>query len=226
MINVKIYLSKNAVGAELIGGEFEFALYDSPNLDVPVDTARNNAAGLIELEAEFTHTGEFEYFVKEIEAPQYWIADTEVYPVKIEITDDEGPLEAHVSYPNGLPGFVNRLDHDTCGLVEFPPQFFEKPDRYEFTIEELTESGDGWITDYGKSFKVIVNVEDDGFGNLFALVEYPDGFPTFTNTYKPSVAHIILSACKIAVGADLPPGKFEFGLRDASGTLIATTRNK
>ena len=41
--------------------------------------------------------------------------------------------------------------------------------------------------------------------------------------FKPG--KMIVSACKTAVGAPLPPGRFEFGLFDKDGTLISTARN-
>ena len=67
---------------------------------------------------------------------------------------------------------------------------------------------------------------EDGFGNLIATVEYPEGFPEFVNKYKRRPAHIIISACKLAVGAPLPKGRFEFGLYDSHGKLVATARNE
>jgi len=102
---------------------------------------------------------------------------------------------------------------------------FDTPGVYEYTMEELTKSGDGWKTDDGE-FRVIVTVEDDGKGKLVASIEYPDGEPDFTNTYETQSVEVIIKATKCAIGAELPYEKFEFGLFDESGKLIATAKNK
>jgi hypothetical protein len=70
-----------------------------------------------------------------------------------------------------------------------------------------------------------VDVIDDGYGNLIATMTFPDGFPSFTNTYTTTPSQIIISGIKAAVGAPLPCGRFTFGLYDDEGELIATVTN-
>jgi len=224
-VEFDIFLSKNAVGAELYGQEFEFSLYN--NQGVLRATARNDSSGLVIFHMTFSAPGVYNYSVKETESPHGWDTDDKEYPVIFEIGEDTELHKlyvANVDYPDGLPGFINKLEGEKCRLIEFPELEFDEPGVYEFTLKELTTSGGGWTTD-SREIKVIVRVIDDGFGHLVATVEYPDGFPEFTNKYKAKPAHIIISACKIAVGAELPKGRFEFGLYDSEGKLVSTARN-
>jgi len=111
-----------------------------------------------------------------------------------------------------------------CSSIKFKLTF-DKPGVYEYTMEELTKSGEGWETD-DKKFKVIVKVEDDGKGKLVATVEYPNGEPEFENKYKTEPVEVVIEAKKSAIGAELPCEKFEFGLFDEEGELVATAKNK
>jgi len=223
-INFDIRLSKIAIGAPLYESEFEFGLYD--NSGQKIDSAKNDANGEIKLSAEFDSPGMYKYSVKETDAPPDWETDTKEYPVEFKVSKNPqtGELTVEVEYPDGLPGFINKFKGEKCRLIEFPELTFDEPGFYEFTLKELTSSGGGWTTD-DREIKVIVRVIDDGFGNLIATAEYPDDFPEFINKYKAKPAHIIISACKIAVGAPLPKGRFEFGLYDSDGKLVSTARN-
>ncbi|MCL2499664.1 MAG: hypothetical protein FWE90_04915 [Defluviitaleaceae bacterium] len=223
-MNMNLYMSKIAIGAALVGGEFTFGIFE-PDASTPRYTAKNDKKGLITFPAiHFTATGQFHYIVKEIDGPTDWEKDTAEWPIRIDVTNVQGDLVAAVTYPNGVPVFINKHHNAMCGAFRFPDLTFDKPGVYEYTLKELTPSGDGWTTD-DRVIKVIVTVTDDGHGNLIATVEYPDGFPTFTNIYKTKPTHIIISGCKTAIGAPLPPGRFEFGLFDSEGNLIATTTN-
>ena len=113
---------------------------------------------------------------------------------------------------------------ELCNSIKFKLTF-DKPGVYEYTMEELTKSGEGWETD-DSVFKVIVTVEDDGKGKLVAHVEYPHGEPEFENKYETEPVEVVIEATKSAIGAELPCEKFEFGLFDEKGDLIATAKNK
>jgi len=222
---VKLIVAKNAIGAELEEDFFEFGLFDEAG--AKLQTASNSLSGLVKFDSlMFTREGEYNYTIRETFAPEGWEADTNEYPVHIVITMG-GPtgLTASVSYPEGTPGFKNTFDGEPCSLIEFPEITFNAPGVYEYFLKELTPSGGGWTTD-GKSVKVIVTVIDDGYGNLLATIDYPEGFPKFTNTYTTKPAHIIISATKKAIGASLPCGRFEFGLFDEEDKLIFKTTNK
>jgi len=223
-INSMLLMSKIAVGAPLVGGEFTFGIFEHGHSD-PLYTATNDSKGLIKFtDVQFSATGEYNYTVKEIDAPQDWDADTAEWRIKIVVTNVQGNLVATVTYPDGVPIFVNKHESATCGAFQFPDLTFDEPGTYEYTLRELTESGDGWTTD-DKVIKVIVTVIDDGHGNFVATVEYPDGFPSFTNVYNVTPTRIIISGCKIAIGAPLPVGRFEFGLFDSEGNEIARVTN-
>ena len=111
-----------------------------------------------------------------------------------------------------------------CSSIRFNLTF-DAPGVYEYTMEELTQSGGGWTTDDAE-FRVVVTVEDDGQGNLVASVAYPDGNPIFTNRYGAEPVEVVIHATKRAVGAELPCDRFEFGLFDEEGELVATARNR
>jgi len=222
-VDVKILMSKIAVGAKLVGGEFTFGLFKN---NVELYTAHNDASGLITFPAvHFDEEGEYHYTAKETDAPSGWDVDTTEWPIDIEVTEtSDEHLHAVVTFPDGVPVFVNTHPSPTCGSFIFPELTFTEIGQYEYFLRELTPSGGGWTTD-DREIKVIVDVIDDGHGNLIATVNYPHGFPSFTNTYHTKKARIILSGCKIAIGAPLPAERFVFGLYDEHDKLISTVSN-
>jgi len=223
-IDIMLLMSKIAIGSHQIGGDFTFGIFEQDGSD-PLYTATNDAKGLITFSGiHFENTGEFHYTVKEIDAPEGWETDDREWPIKIDVTNVQGELHAVVTYPQGVPVFVNKYCSAYCGEFQFPDLTFDEPGIYEFTLKELTPSGDGWTTD-DSVIRLIITVVDDGHGNLVATIEYPDGFPVFTNIYKVEPTRVIISGCKIAIGAPLPIGKFEFGLFDSEGKLIAKVTN-
>ena len=223
-IDVRLVMSKIAIAHSLRGGEFGFGIFNQN--DVRLYAATNDRHGLIVFPAvRFSSPGDYHYTVREIFHPPNWEADTRIWPIHITVTQGaDNRLYAIVDYPESTPVFKNMYQCETCGLVEFPELTFNQPGTYEYTLREETPSGDGWTTD-GRLIRVVVTVVPDGHGNLVATIDYPEGFPTFVNTYSANPARIIISACKIAIGAPLPAGRFEFGLFDAAGDLIATVRN-
>ena len=222
--NIMLLMSKIAIGAPLVGDEFLFGIFE-PGEDDPLYTARNDEKGLIRFSnIHFSTPGEYHFTVKEIHAPSGWEKDDREWPIKIDVTHVEGELVVTVEYPEGVPVFVNKRHGETCGLFQFPDMTFDEAGVYHYTLRELTPSGDGWTTD-DRVIRVVVTVVDDEHGHLVATIEYLDGFPTFTNIYRVKPTHIVISGCKIAIGAPLPIGRFEFGLFDSEGRLIAKTTN-
>jgi len=110
------------------------------------------------------------------------------------------------------------------GEVSFPCIKFTEPGVYHFTISEITASGGGWETDPSEYTAVVTVTDEDG--ELVAKVEYPRGFPEFTNEYKPKEVCVSLKAKKIAVGAPLKKGQFEFGVYDKDSKLVAKATNE
>ena len=219
IVELNFYISKNTIGGEVSDGEFSFGLYDSDNN--MIKEATNDANGLVVFENIcFPSIGEYNYTIKEIGGPDCWINDDMVYPVQINILENE----VIVKYPKGTPHFKNIYQSNSCGLIEFGELSFTSPGVYEYFIKEISTSGGGWIID-PKEYLVIINVTDDGYGNLVATASYPDGFPVFINTFKRQTAKYVISAIKKAEGAPLPKGKFIFGLFDEDGSLISTATN-
>lgn len=118
-------------------------------------------------------------------------------------------------------------DKESVGVVNFSPVTFTTPGVYNFTIRELTPSGDGWTTDKSV-YPVIVTVTADQTGQLVARADYPEGKPTFVNTYKCKPcrpAKACLRSEKIVCGACIGKNKFEFTVFDKSGIKVAQVHN-
>ena len=224
-ILVQLIAQKHTLGAAQVGGEFSYELRDST--DAVISSATNNIDGIIVFsEISLDAVGDYSYQIVEIATGGNWDNNLPTsYDVDVTVEEDASSnLVAKISYPGTFPLFVNTYTEPTKGLVEFGSIEYTQPGVYRYTIKELSTSGQGWTTD-GNEFEVVVTVTDDANGNLIPSVSYPDGFPEFTNSYASTSTSIVLTATKLSIGAQLPAGKFEFGLFDSSGTLIETVTN-
>ena len=80
-------------------------------------------------------------------------------------------------------GTVYQAKNDAAGSVAFPALTFAEPGAYVYTISEVNEKQAN-VTYDTATYQVVVNVVDDGQGNLVATVAYDDGAaPTFKNSY-------------------------------------------
>ena len=80
-------------------------------------------------------------------------------------------------------GTVYQAKNDAAGSVAFPALTFAEPGTYVYTISEMNDKQAN-VTYDTATYQVIVNVVDDGQGNLVATVAYDDGAaPTFKNSY-------------------------------------------
>lgn len=80
-------------------------------------------------------------------------------------------------------GTVYQAKNDAAGSVAFPALTFAEPGTYVYTISEVNDKQAN-VTYDTATYQVIVNVVDDGRGNLVATVAYDDGAaPTFKNSY-------------------------------------------
>lgn len=80
-------------------------------------------------------------------------------------------------------GTVYQAKNDVAGSVAFPALTFAEPGTYVYTISEVNDKQAN-VTYDTATYQVIVNVVDDGQGNLVATVAYDDGAaPTFKNSY-------------------------------------------
>jgi pilin isopeptide linkage protein len=109
------------------------------------------------------------------------------------------------------------------GVVDFAPILVEEPGEYYYTIGDISQSGYGWTTDR-RYFPVYVTVTDEG-GKLINTVTYPDGQPTFVNTYKPIPTTASLGGQVKASGGTLTAGEFTVGLFDETGAQVASATN-
>ena len=80
-------------------------------------------------------------------------------------------------------GTVYQAKNDAAGSVAFPALTFAEPGTYVYTISEVNDKQAN-VTYDTAMYNVVVNVVDDGQGNLVATVAYDDGAaPTFKNSY-------------------------------------------
>lgn len=80
-------------------------------------------------------------------------------------------------------GTVHQAKNDAAGSVAFPALTFAEPGTYVYTISEVNDKQAN-VTYDTATYQVVVNVVDDGQGNLVATVAYDDGAaPTFKNSY-------------------------------------------
>lgn len=80
-------------------------------------------------------------------------------------------------------GTVYQAKNDAAGSVAFPALTFAEPGTYVYTISEVNDKQAN-VTYDTATYQVIVNVVDDGQGNLVATMAYDEGAaPTFKNSY-------------------------------------------
>lgn len=80
-------------------------------------------------------------------------------------------------------GTVYQAKNDATGSVAFPALTFAEPGTYVYAISEVNDKQAN-VTYDTATYNVVVNVVDDGRGNLVATVAYDDGAaPTFKNSY-------------------------------------------
>lgn len=80
-------------------------------------------------------------------------------------------------------GTVYQAKNDAAGSIAFPALTFAEPGTYVYTISEVNDKQAN-VTYDTAMHKVVVNVVDDGRGNLVATVAYDEGAaPTFKNSY-------------------------------------------
>ena len=80
-------------------------------------------------------------------------------------------------------GTVYQAKNDAAGLVAFPALTFAEPGTYVYTISEVNDKQAN-VTYDAATYNVVVNVVDDGQGNLVATVTYDGGAaPSFKNSY-------------------------------------------
>lgn len=80
-------------------------------------------------------------------------------------------------------GTVYQAKNDAAGSVAFPALTFVEPGTYGYTISEVNDKQAN-VTYDTATYNVVVNVVDDGQGNLVATVAYDGGAaPTFKNSY-------------------------------------------
>ena len=120
--------------------------------------------------------------------------------------------------------------NDANGVIVFPSISYGTSDigTHTYTIREMAGSGGPrWIHD-STTFSVQVDVAfDSTLGVMTATATYPADGVVFTNTYITAYATTLLTldGKKIAVGAALEDGMFEFAIIDSNGDVVSTGTN-
>lgn len=120
---------------------------------------------------------------------------------------------------------VATATNDAAGNVTFPAIIFDTPGVFSFTVRE-TGFPTGWTPDT-RVFPVIITVIDSGNGQLVASVSFPDGFPSFTNTFEQPLqpATATIRAKKCLCGGRLCGNDFTFAVFDQNGNEVARATN-
>lgn len=126
--------------------------------------------------------------------------------------------------------------NDAAGNVALGGLEFSRPGTYEFRISEvIPETPAGGVTYDGMTYQATAEVTDNHDGTLavaWTVKAAADGEAleqvTFTNTYKAAPAGVQFGALKRLDGdaRDLKAGEFTFQVKDESGKVVATAKNK
>lgn len=126
--------------------------------------------------------------------------------------------------------------NDAAGNVALGGLEFSRPGTYEFRISEvIPETPAGGVTYDGMTYQATAEVTDNHDGTLavaWTVKAAADGETleqvTFTNAYKAAPAGVQFGALKRLDGdaRDLKAGEFTFQVKDESGKVVATAKNK
>ena len=117
--------------------------------------------------------------------------------------------------------------------VTFAPITYTAPGTYYYQVSEVEGAPNNGITYDGRSYIVIVTVEDNDQGGLKSSWSLKNGSTfQFANTYKPAPVRTDLHGTKELTGRVLKDGEFQFELYETDSTFataghtpIQTKRN-
>jgi len=236
-------------GSVLKGAKFDVVRDRSGQVIAQVET---NAEGI----AEVDNLLKDDYTLKETQAPEgYNLAtDVKITPddfdttlriaEKIIVDKKKTPASAQLVANKVLTGRdlkagefsftlydsngneIETVTNTADGSIGFSPLSFSEAGTYTYTIKEMQGNLSG-ITYDTTVLTATIKVEDNGQGQLLATVSYEGDKQSFTNSYTPPGAVTSqLSVEKLLEGRDLKDAEFSFSLRDASGKIIETVKNK
>ena len=119
---------------------------------------------------------------------------------------------------------ISSARNDQNGDITFPDVTLDAEGTYHFFVRQLTPSDSEWTTD-ATTYPVDFNASDDGAGALQIIASYPNGQPIFNNVYSIAPTDTTVTAIVTVTGAQLPNGRFEFGLYNEDDELISSARN-
>ena len=206
-----IYTIREVVG--VLGG----VTYDSKEFDFKV-TVKDNGVGNLHAEVE------------EIDGPAVFTNSYTVAPDRVvfearKILEGQNLEENQFEFELvDLEGeILQTVSNNAFGQIIFDEIVYDEAGDYEYTIQEVQGTQPG-ITYEQNKINVLVNVADDGEGNLIAEASYNQP-AEFTNSYTPNPGNVVLEAQKVLNGQNLVDGQFTFELVDESGDVIRTAEN-
>ena len=119
---------------------------------------------------------------------------------------------------------LQTVTNNAEGQIIFETMTYDTAGTYEYVIREVEGSQNGIRYD-DKEHIVIVQVEDDGNGQLIATSNITEKPVVFTNSYIPAPDSVVFEAEKRLEGQELRADQFEFELIDANGEVIQTVMN-
>lgn len=126
-----------------------------------------------------------------------------------------------VSDAQGASAVSVKGSNDAQGTVTFDAIYYSTEGEHDYLISEVNDGQSG-VTYDTKSCKAHVSVTTDDSGQLQATVSYPDGSPSFKNTYKGRSSYIKFNATKTLEGANLADYEFKFAVYKQWGQGWAT----
>ena len=120
---------------------------------------------------------------------------------------------------------LQTVTNDANGSIKFETINYDKVGTYKYKVREVNGTLEGISYDE-KEFEVIVNVSDDGNGQLEAEVNYPNKQPIFTNSYKANSITVDIDPKKTLTGKILEKDMFEFELLDENNNVLETVKNE
>ena len=192
--------------------------YDESTFEIKVDVTRTTAGNLVatreDLDGEviFENIYEAEPIEVELEGIKKLTGkDLEANMFSFKLFDSDGE-------------WVETVKNNERGRFKFSKLEFNEVGTYTYEIVEVNERLGGMTYD-SQVVDVIIEVTDNGNGQLEASVSYPLKKLEFNNSYKTGTTGVSIQGTKKLIGKDLESGMFSFELLDKDNNILQVVKN-